>query len=208
MLSAIIFLVLNMKKIINTLFGLLILTACSSASESTAPAAIPSISEPSPVALTAVPTFYSPNNSILWQELQVTMDQAEITQDFITEFGSTRSPSPGDKFLWIHIQLKNAGKVEMDTPLPEHFSALYAAAEFKPSYGHRKDHTDYTSLQPTLFPDQGVEAWLRFDIPADAELKDLRFIFLPESSHVGTSFSSPNYPYGAEHPTFVWNCAQ
>jgi hypothetical protein len=51
-----------------------------------------------------------------------------------------------------------------------------------------------------------MDAWLRFDIPVNAELKDLRFIFLPESSHVGVSFSSPNYPYVEDHPTYVWKC--
>jgi hypothetical protein len=135
------------------------------------------------------------------------MDQAEISQDFITEFGSTRNPPDGEKFLWVHIQLKNMGKQEIDVPLPEHFSALYADSEFKPTYGHRKDHADYTSLEPVLFPDQGADAWLRFDIPVTAELKDLRFVFLPESSHVGISFSSPNYPYAEDYATYVWNCA-
>ncbi len=137
----------------------------------------------------------------------MTMEQAEITEDFVTEFGSTRNPSPGDKFLWVHVLLKNVGEKEIDTPLPEHFSALYAAIEIKTTYGHRKDHTDYTSLEPILFPDQEVEAWLRFDVPVAAELKDLRFVFLPESSQVGVLFSSPNYPYAEGHPTFVWDCA-
>lgn len=135
------------------------------------------------------------------------MDQAEITDDFITDFGTTRNPAAGDKFLWVHVLLENTGNTEMDTPLAEHFSVLYAAAEFKPTYGHRKDHMDYITLDALLFPDQQVEAWLRFDIPIAAELKDLRFVFLPESSHVGVSFSSPNYPYADDHPTFVWNCA-
>ena len=134
------------------------------------------------------------------------MEQAEITNDFVTEFGSTRIPSPGEKFLWVHVRLKNTGQKDIDVPISEHYSTLYADAELKPTYGHRKDHADYTDLGPVLFPNQEVEAWLRFDIPVAAELKDLRFVFLPESSHVGTSFSSPNYPYGEEHPTFVWNC--
>lgn len=192
----------NMKKILNALFGLLILTACSST-----PTAISSSAESSPTAVTVLPTPSSPGDSINWQELQVTMDQAEITEDFITEFGSTRNPPEGEKFLWVHLELKNVGKNEIDTPAPEHFSALYADSEFKPTYGHRKDHTEYTSLEPVLFPDQGADAWLRFDIPVTAELKDLRFVFLPESSHVGISFSSPNYPYAEDYATYVWNCA-
>ncbi len=196
----------SMKKILNTLFGLLILTACSSAAES--PTATLSSSEPSPTAVMVLPTPSSPGNSINWQELQVTMDQAEITEDFITEFGSTRNPPEGEKFLWVNVRLKNVGRKEIDVPLPEHFSALYADSEFKPTYGHRKDHTDYTSLEPVLFPDQQADAWLRFDIPVTAELKDLRFVFLPESSHVGISFSSPNYPYAEDYATYIWNCTQ
>ena len=95
----------------------------------------------------------------------------------------------------------------MDTPLPEHFSVLYASAELKPTYAHRKDYADYTALGSILFPNQEVDAWLRFDIPVNAGLKDLRFVFLPESSGVGISFSSPNYPYAEDHPTYVWKCA-
>jgi hypothetical protein len=108
--------------------------------------------------------------------------------------------------MWVHVQLKNLGQKEIDTPQPEHFSVLYAAAEFKPTYGHRKDYADYTALGAVLFPNQQVDAWLRFDVPANAELKDLRFVFLPESSQVGVSFSSPSYPYAENHPTFVWSC--
>jgi hypothetical protein len=152
-------------------------------------------------------TSSAQGDSILWLGLQMTMDQAEITEDFITDFGTTRNLSAGEKFLWVHLLLKNVGDPEILTPPTEHFSVLYAAAEFKPTYGHRKDHTDYTTLDSLLFPDQQVEAWLRFDIPIAAELKDLRFVFLPESSGVGVSFLSPNYPYAEDHPAFVWDCA-
>lgn len=193
-----------MKKIIAALFGFLMLTACSS----TEPASIIIPPQPTLTKVRVLPTPSAPGNSILWQGLQVTMDQAEITNDFITDFGTTRNPSLGDRFLWVHVLLKNVGNPEMDTPLAEHFSVLYAAAEFKPVYGHRQDHTDYTTLDPLLFPDEQVEAWLRFDVPIAAELKDLRFVFLPESSHVGVSFSSPNYPYAEDHPTFVWSCGR
>ena len=193
-----------MKKIIATLFALLMLTACSS----TQAVATKIPPQPTPTTVRVLPTSSAPGDSVLWQGLRVTMDQAEITDSFITDFGSTRSPSPGDKFLWVHVFLKNVDSPELATPSSEHFSVLYAAAEFKPVYGHRKDYTDYTTLDSLLFPDQQVEAWLRFDIPIAAELKDLRFVFLPESSGVGVSFSSPNYPYAEDHPTFVWNCGQ
>ena len=95
----------------------------------------------------------------------------------------------------------------MNMPLLENYSVLYAATELKPTYGHRKDHTEYTTLASVIFPNHELDGWLRFDIPAEAQLKDLRFVFLPESSHVGVSFSSPNYPYSEDKPTYVWNCA-
>jgi hypothetical protein len=186
------------------LLGLLFLSACVSTGE-TVPSAVTSL--PQPVAeATALPTPFSSGNFITWRDLQVTMTQSELTGEYVNEYGSTRIPSAGTQFMWVHVRLKNLGEKEIDTPKIEHFSALYAAAEFKPTYGHRKDYADYTALGAVLFPNQQVDAWLRFDIPANAELKDLRFVFLPESSQVGVSFSSPNYPYAEDHPTFVWNC--
>jgi hypothetical protein len=134
------------------------------------------------------------------------MSQSEIVGEYVNEYGTTRIPSAGTEFLWVHVQLKNLGQKESDTPKPEHFSVLYAAAEFKPTYGHRKEYADYTALDSVLFPGQQVDAWLRFDVPASAELGDLRFVFLPESSQVGVSFSAPSYPYVENHPTYVWNC--
>jgi hypothetical protein len=197
-----------MKKIsgvlLIVLFGLLLLTACASAGGTVAPVVT---SSPQAVAeVTALPTPFSSDDSIIWRDLQVTMSEAELTGEFVTEYESTRIPSAGTKFMWVRVQLKNLGQKEIDTPQPEHFSVLYAAAEFKPTYGHRKDYADYTALGAVLFPNQQVDAWLRFDVPANAELSDLRFVFLPESSQVGVSFSSPNYPYAEDHPTFVWSC--
>ncbi len=192
-----------MKKIINVLFGLVILTACSSAESVT----ITSSPQPTPTAVQILPTPFSSGNFILSQGLQVTLQQSEITEDFITEFGTTRIPSVGDKFMWVHVQLKNISQNEIDIPLPEHFSVLYAETELKPTYGHRKDHADYFALGSVIFPDHEVDAWLRFDIPIAAELNNLRFVFLPESSQVGVLFSSPSYPYAEDHPTYVWNCA-
>ena len=193
-----------LNKIPGILFvGLLVLTACSSAP----PTVATPVPQPTATAIKVLPTPSIPGDSIRWGNLQVTMVQAEITEDFITEYGSTRIPSPGMKFMWVHVQLKNVGQNQIDTPLPEHFSALYAETELKPTYGHRKDYAEYTALDPVIFPNQQLEAWLRFDIPDTAELKDLRFIFLPESSQIGTSFSSPNYPYSDDKPAYVWKCA-
>jgi hypothetical protein len=51
-----------------------------------------------------------------------------------------------------------------------------------------------------------VDAWLRFDIPADLELQDLSFVFLPESSQLSLGFSSSDYSW-ADHPIYLWTCA-
>ena len=133
------------------------------------------------------------------------MSQAEITNGYETEYGSSREPAAGAKFLWIQIILENTGTRELTLPAPEHFSVLFGLSEFKVSYGHRKDHLDYQSLDPRLFQGQKTEAWLRFDIPAEAELKDLQFVFIPESSQVGAAILSVDYSW-ADHPAFFWQC--
>ena len=190
------------------LIGLFILSACSQANTVTAPSATATVSPPATATATMIlPTPSSRGDSILWDNLRVTMDQLEITQEYLTDFGSTRSPSAGQKFLWVHIQIKDIGQVEADVPLAEHFSILYAAAELKPSYGHRQGYAEYTALGPLIFPDQALDGWLRFDIPTTAGLSDLRLVFIPESAQVGASYSSPNYPYAEDKPTYVWNCA-
>jgi hypothetical protein len=135
------------------------------------------------------------------------MDQLEVTQDYVTDYGSTRIPPDGNKFLWVHIRLRNTGQIEMEVPLSEHYSVLYAATELKPGYGHRQGYAEYTALGPLIFPNQDLDGWIRFNIPSTAGLKDLRFVFLPESSQVGASYTSPNYPYADDKPTYVWNCA-
>jgi hypothetical protein len=135
------------------------------------------------------------------------MDQIETTDEYISEFGSTRTPPAGMKFIWMHIQLTNVGQIETNIPILENFSVLYAATELKPTYGHRQGYTDYSTVDPVLFPDQEADGWIRFDIPATAELKDLLCVFLPESNQIGSTISSPNYPYSGDKPTYVWKCA-
>jgi len=197
-----------MKKISSILaIGLIVLTACSSTGQTSA-TPLPAISSPQPTAteIKVFPTPSSPSDSITWDDLEVTMDRLEVTQEYVTDYGSTRIPPEGDKFLWVHIRLKNTGQVELDIPLSEHFSVLYAATELKPSYGHRQGYMEYTALGSLIFPNEDLDGWIRFDIPITAELKDLRFVFLPESSQVGASYSSPNYPYADDKPTYVWKC--
>jgi len=195
-----------MNKQIGTLLIALVVTACASDSGVTATVATTITPPPTATAIPTPPTPSSPSDSVFWDGLQVTMDQLEITQDYINEFGSPRVAPAGKKLLWVHVRLKNINQIEMDVPISGHYSILYAALEIKPIYGHRQRYTDYTTIGTTIFPDQVLDGWLRFDIPDTAELKDMRFVFIPESAEVGTSYSSPNYPYAPDKPTYVWNC--
>jgi hypothetical protein len=188
------------------LFGLITLTACTTKSTSQSiPATATQPPRPTVAVSTVVPAPSSPSDSILWDDLQVTMDQLEITNEYVTDFGSTRTPPAGTKFLWVHVQLKNIGQVEMDIPVFEHYSILYAGTEIKPIYGHRNGYVDYTTLGTTISPRQELDGWLRFDIPVAAELREMYFVFLPESVQIGSTLSSPNYPY-SNKPTYVWKC--
>ena len=148
----------------------------------------------------------SPSQMVVYDDLRVVMDQAEITASYLTEFDSTREPPAGKIFLWIHIVLKNIGQQEQNLPESEHFSALHSTSEFKPTYGHRQDHADYTNLTTSIIPGQELDAWLRFDIPDASELQDLWFAFLPESSQVSILFSPSTYSCG-DHPIYLWACA-
>ena len=193
-----------MKKISGFLaMGWILLTACSTGQATTTPSPLP---QPTATEIQVLPTPSSPGDSITWDNLQVAVDQFEVTGEYQTDFGSTRIPPDGGKFLWVHVGLKNTGSVQMEIPIAEHYSVLYAAAELKPTYGHRDGYTDYTTLGSLIFPGQSLDGWLRFDIPATAGLNELLFVFLPESSQVGASYSSPNYPYAEDKPTYVWNC--
>lgn len=196
------------KKILPVLmflFGLLILTACNSPSGPILPTPSPSAS-PQPTVEKSLPTPVPPGQMVVYDGLQVVMSQAEITTSYLTEYGSTREPPAGLKFLWIHLTLKNIGQGPRDLPVPEHYSVLNGATEFKPTYGRRKDHADYMVLTTGMVQGQAVDAWLRFDIPATLELKDVWFVFLPESSQISVGFSSSVSPWG-DQPIYLWTCA-
>ena len=186
-------------------FGLLIFSACSSAS-GPALTPVPSAIPQTPAENKILPTPVSAGQRVVYDDLQVTMNKAEITTDYLTEYGSTREPPVGKKFLWINLILQNIGQNERNLPAPEHFSALSSTTEFKPTYGHRKDYADYMALTAGMLQGQDLNAWLRFDIPDAVELKDLQFAFLPESSQVSVGFSSNDYPWG-DHPIYLWTCA-
>jgi hypothetical protein len=180
-----------------------LLSACMGAKS---PAAVPLSATPRVADNTkTLPTALPPAASISYKDLQVAMVCPEITAAYLTEYGSNREPPAQQKFLWVHVLLKNTGRLERSLPAAEHFSVLYGSSEFKPSYGHRKEFADYTAIKAGVYPGQIVNAWLRFDIPASAGLQDMQAAFLPDSSQI--SFSSPasGYPW-AEHPLYLWRC--
>lgn len=181
------------------LFGLWALVACyptPAPVQAYPPTQAPNRPLPTPLAI---------NRGIRYADFQVTMSQAEVTTSYITEYGSVRNPPLGAKFLWVHVFLKNVGQIEHGLPAIEHYSVLYGSSEFKSIYGHRQGYVDYTTLKPVVYQGQQVDAWLRFDIPAGAELKDLQFAFIPESFQVSTSFAPTDYPW-ADHPIYLWFC--
>jgi hypothetical protein len=188
------------KHFIVLCFGLWALAACYPA-----PAPVQAY-PPTPAANRPLPTSVPTGQEIVYNDFRVALSQVEVMTSYITEYGSNRNPAVGTKFLWVHITLKNVGQVERPLPTPEHFSVLYGISEFKPSYGHRQGTTDYTALKPVVYQGQQLEAWLRFDIPTNAELKDLQFAFFPESLQVSTSFAPTDYPW-ADHPIYLWSCA-
>ena len=196
----------NVTFVLIGLLGILTLAACTSASGTVVPAPILSITPQATAENKSLPTPAPGGQTIMYKDLQVTMDQTEITESYETEFGSSREPTAGIKFLWIHIVLKNVGQQEQNLPVEENFSALLDTTEFKPTYGYRKDHTDYITLNTVIDPGEEVNAWLRFDVPLEAESKDLTFVFLPESTQISFGFSSTDFSW-ADHPIYLWSCA-
>ena len=199
-----------MKKIwlflLANLLGLFVITACDSASATVVPTPIPSATPQAALENKTLPTPISAGQTVVYNDLQLTMDQAEITDSYLTEYGSNREPTGDNKFLWTHIILMNISQKEQSLPDAEHFSALFATTEFKPAYGHRKGHVDYMALNEVIDQGEEVDAWLRFDIPTEAELTNLTFAFLPESTQVSFGFSSNEY-FWADHPIYLWDCA-
>jgi len=191
--------------LLSCFFGLLIAVSCNSSGEAVVPTPVPSSTPQAVVENNIVPAPMSPNQMIIYEDIQVVMKEAEITSTFITEYGTTREPPPGKNIIWVHILLKNIGQSEQTLPEPEHFSILNNTTEFKATYGHRKDHTDYMALTSILAQGQEVDAWLRFDIPVAMDLTQFIFAFLPESSQVSIVSSSDGSSW-TDHPTYLWTC--
>lgn len=189
-----------------SLVVILVLAACSAAGQQVVPTVVNVTSPPRPTEIRVLPTPMPGGQAVVYQDLQVAFLQAQITAAYETEFGSMREPTLDGKFLWVQVEVQNLSAASLDLPALEHFSAVLNEQEFKPSYGYRKDHPDYSTLKTSLSPGQKEAAWLRFDIPADAELPDLQFVYLPRSFQVSFSFPSSGYSW-ADHPQYFWRCA-
>jgi hypothetical protein len=136
----------------------------------------------------------------------VTLVKAELSQQYLNEFNAPRNPPAGMQFAWAQVQVTNTGSLVTDIPLPENFSLLYYQNEYKPTYGRRQGYIDYTGLNKALDPGGTVEAWLRFDVPADARLEQLLFAYLPETIRVSFSSSQSDLSW-ARHPVHLWRLA-
>ena len=188
------------------LLGLFVFIIWDSVNLKAAPTVVYSTSTPIPTQVRSLPTPIPRGQAVTAQGLRVTMNQAEINSGYDTDYGFRRDPTLGGKFLWVNVQLENLTAAAQNLPIPEHFSAVFGTSEFKPAYGHRKGYLDYTALKAILYQGQKEDAWLRFDIPATAELKDLNFVFLPESLQVNFFFPTSGFIW-ADHPQFFWQCA-
>jgi hypothetical protein len=197
-----------MRKVLRFLPGLMLVWMLAGACSPPTGLIINPSPVPSATVVVVATTPARPGAQISWRELKVRMQQASLSDSFMTEYGTQRVPSAGHQFVWVQVRLENKSGRALNLPAPEHFSILYASGEYKPVYGHRQGYADYANLGESLFPGQSVDAWLRFDVPASAGLKALWFVFLPESAQVGVSPTSADYPWGGEHPTFVWVCGE
>jgi len=183
------------------LAGLILLSACYGAPELTTPSPAPTLTVSPTLVL---PTPLASPASITYADLQVAVDRAEFSDAYTTEFQTSRTPPAGKKFLWVHILLKNVGPKTLKTPVQDHYSILFFQTEFKPTYGHRKDYQDYTSLDSTLPPGQTINGWLRFEILNSAELSQIRAAYIPEGVHI-PSVSGSGSDSWADRPFFLWS---
>ena len=78
-----------MKKISGIFtIGWIVLTACAPVGQtSTTPLPATPSPQSTVTEIKVLPTSSSPGDSIIWDDLQVTMDQLEVTQDYITDYG-------------------------------------------------------------------------------------------------------------------------
>ena len=91
----------SLMFVLSSLLGLLIVTACNSASGPVVPTPVSSSTPQAAVENKSLPTPISPSQMVVYDNLQVTMSEAEITTDYLTEYGSNREPPAGKKIIWV-----------------------------------------------------------------------------------------------------------
>lgn len=154
----------------------------------------------------SLPTPAPFGHEISHNGLAMRIQTAELNASYSTEYGTTRDAPSGNLFLWVQLSLKSTDTEGTKLPEMEHFSALFAGEEFKPTYGHREDCPDYTSLTGLLFPGSPETACLRFDLPESAGLAQIQFAFLPETTKVTVLRTDHEASY-YDHPIFLWRLA-
>jgi len=178
----------------------MMLAACEERNTTTLP---PTVTPPTATEARVTPTPLAAGQAITFDNLQVNFMAHEFTTRYTDQFNTVRDAPTSIKFLWIQIGLKNIATAAHPVPTPEHFSLLYFQTEIKSSaYARRKDFLDYTTLSGKINPNQEIKAWLRFDVPVNAEAPSLWFVYLPQSSRV--AFLPPNSPAWGEHPEYLW----
>jgi len=92
-----------MKKtlmlVMSSIFGMLMITACNSGSGPVIPSPTFSLTLQATVEIKSMPTPMSPVQMIVYDDLQVVMSEAEITTNYLTEYGSSREPPAGKKIV-------------------------------------------------------------------------------------------------------------
>jgi hypothetical protein len=133
--------------------------------------------------------------------LQVTLKNLN-SPEYTTEFGTVRQPPRDGQYLWVQVALENLTEKVLSLPRVDRFGLLFHDQELEATYGHRQNFPDYTSQESSLYPDQSLEAWLRFEVSAEAQASDLLFAFSPESPLVSLDAPSQTDSW-ANHPVFL-----
>lgn len=150
------------------------------------------------------PTPLAPGSMVIHNDFRIVLLRAEISGEYVSQYGSVRQPAAGAKYLWVEVSLQNQGTRPIQTPGSDHYSVLFYSREIKPSYGHRQDYQEYTALDTTIYPGETLQAWLRFEIPETAQISDFRFAYMPDSVRVSLAAPETDTPW-ARHSLYLWN---
>jgi hypothetical protein len=179
---------------------LLLLSACTVAS---APPTTTPRPSPTPLQRRLLPTPLAPAAAAVWNDLEVSAADFELTAAYPTRFGTTRQATQDMQFLFVRLTLRNLGATELRLPEVQRYLALVFERELQATPGHRRDQTDYTDAPARIAPGEELTLWLRYEIPASATPADVIFAFTPESRTIGRLEPGAAAPW-AEHPVYLW----